>query len=85
MVFFTELIGYTAAFVGTLLMLPQVIKSYQTKSVKDVSFIMIIMYIVNDILWAIYGVLISSIPLVVCNVIAFGIGVTQLGLKMKYK
>ena len=80
-----EFIGYIAAIVGTSLMLPQVIKAYKTKKVDDLSLATVIIYIINCILWSIYGILIYAIPVIVCNIIAFIIGIVQLGLKIKYK
>lgn len=80
-----DIIGYIASVVGTFMMLPQVIRGYQTKDMKSVSFVMIIMYILNCILWTIYGVGIDSNPLIMANSIALLIGVFQLFLKIRYK
>ncbi len=80
----TEIIGYTATVIGTCLMLPQVIKSIQTKRVHDLSYLMIILYFLNCLLWATYGILIWAVPLIVCNSIALIISIFQIGLKMKY-
>ena len=81
----TDSIWYLATAVWTFLMLPQVIKSFKTKNMKDISWWMIIMYIWNCGLWLIYGFLINSIPLMLCNFIALIIGLLQLTLKIKYK
>lgn len=81
---FVNIVGYTAAVVGVTIMLPQVIKSLRTKSVEDVSFLMLIIFLVNCALWAIYGSLIFSFPVIICNIIAFVIISTQLILKIKY-
>jgi MtN3 and saliva related transmembrane protein len=80
----TDIIGYSAAFFGTILMLPQVYKSYQTKQVKDISMVMLWVYIVNCALWGIYGFLIHSKPILICNIIAEVIGFIQLAIKFKY-
>lgn len=79
-----NIIGYSAAAAGTVLMLPQVIKVLQTKSVKDISFLMLAVYALNCILWLTYGILITSVPLILCNAIAFVIALTQIFLKLKY-
>ncbi len=80
----TEIIGYIAAVIGTVLMVPQVIKSIQTKSAKDVSALMLGAYLVQCVLWSIYGFSIKAPPVYLCNMIAFCIGVVQVGLKVKY-
>jgi MtN3 and saliva related transmembrane protein len=80
----TDIIGFSAAIVGTSLMLPQVIKSIRTKRVGDVSFVMLCMYILNCVLWLAYGVLIAALPVILCNSVALVIGILQLGLKLRY-
>jgi len=79
-----NIVGYAAAVVGTSLMLPQIIKSLKTKKVKDISFIMLMFYFLNCILWLIYGVLISATPVIVANSIALLISIFQIMLKIIY-
>ena len=81
----TEIVGYIAAVFGTALMLPQVYKSYKTKRVNDISIVMLIVYIINCSLWEIYGILIHSKPVIVCNVLALIIGILQTYLKFKFQ
>lgn len=81
---FTNLIGYIAATVGTFLMVPQIVRSYKLKQTRDLSMAMVILYVVNGILWLTYGLLLSSLPLILANGIALIIGVIQLFLKIKY-
>ena len=80
----TNLIGWTAAVVGTCILLPQVIKSFKTKKTADLSRGMIVIYIVNSCLWITYGFFLSSLPLIISNGISFIICITQLVLKLKY-
>jgi len=79
-----EIVGYIAAVVGTSLMLPQVIKSIKTKHVADLSFMMVILYFLNCVLWLVYGVLISAMPVILCNAIAIIISIILMTLKVKY-
>lgn len=85
MIWITDGIGYLATAVGTFLMLPQIVKSFKSKSMKDVSWWMIIMYTLNCVLWMIYGILIHSTPLALCNFIALIMALLQLFLKIRYK
>ncbi|MFH1657328.1 MAG: SemiSWEET family transporter [bacterium] len=79
-----EIIGYMAAIVGTSLMLPQMIKSFKTKKMTDISSGMLLLYFLNCVLWLAYGVLISAMPVIVCNFIALIISVAQIAMKRKY-
>ena len=64
---------------------PQVIKSYRTKSVEDLSVWMIAATFVGTVFWIIYGYLIKSSPVLIMNIIFGVIVLFQLFLKIKYK
>lgn len=81
---FIDLLGYMAAILGTCTMVPQVIKSMRTKSVNDISNVMLAIYVLGCVLWTTYGYLIHSFPIIICNVVAFGVGIFQVYLKAKY-
>lgn len=81
----TNLIGYSAAAVGTCLMLQQVFKAIQTKHMRDVSGGMLWAYVVNCLLWDTYGILLAAVPMIICNTAALGIGSFQLYLKKRYQ
>ena len=85
MEFFQNAIGLSATIVGTSIMLPQIYKSIKTKSVSDISWGMLVLYFLNCLLWLIYGILISAVPLIATNGIALGISILQIVLKVKYK
>jgi MtN3 and saliva related transmembrane protein len=80
-----EIIGYLAGIFIMISFIPQVIKSYKTKNVGDISLGLIIATIIGTIFWIIYGGMIESMPLIIMNII-FGITVLyQLYLKIKYE
>ena len=66
-----EFFGYFAAFLTTAAFLPQLIRTLKTKKAEDVSLITLIMFIVGVLSWIIYGYKISSIPILVANLITF--------------
>ncbi len=84
MIVIADIFGYAGTVVGASLMLPQVYDSYKRKSMDDVSFVMLMMYLLNCVLWNIYGVLIWSIPLIIANTIAGIIGITLIIMKIFY-
>ena len=79
------IIGLVAGIFTTFANLPQFIRSWKTKSTKDLSLAWIIILALGVFLWFIYGVMINSIPVMVANffteILIFGI----LYLKLKYK
>jgi len=80
-----ELIGYMAGILTLVNMLPQFLKSYKTKKVDDVSFLMVLTYALSMVLWVIYAYFINSKPIMITNSIAFVISSAQLVLMTKYK
>ena len=64
-----EIFGYIAAILTTAAFLPQLIKTLKTKKADDVSLITLIMFIIGVLCWIIYGYKISSIPILIANLI----------------
>ena len=81
---YIDLFGFSAAFLTTIAFLPQLYKTWQTKSAEDVSLIMLILFITGLICWIIYGSKIHSIPILVANVITFIFNFSILILKIIY-
>lgn len=79
-----NIFGYIGGTLATLSYLPQIIKTSRTKSVEDLSTLMLVMTLTGVGFWIAYGLLAPSTPLVVTNAV-FGLLVAyQLWLKLKY-
>ncbi|NJE06836.1 PQ-loop repeat-containing protein, partial [Thermococcus sp. M36] len=50
-----QLIGYVGSFLTSVTFIPQVIKSWKSKSVGDLSVVMLLIVITSTIVWLIYG------------------------------
>jgi MtN3 and saliva related transmembrane protein len=82
--YYTDIIGYTAGLLMATTMLPQIVKSLRTKSVKDLSPLMLVLYSVSALLWSSYGFLINSLPVLITDGFAFCVVSLQLIIKIKY-
>ncbi len=80
-----DIIGYLAGFFIIISFIPQILKSYKTKSVKDLSIWMIIAVLIATILWIVYGFLVNVKPVIIVNSIFGFIVLYQLYLKIKYE
>ncbi|MFH1848957.1 MAG: SemiSWEET family transporter [archaeon] len=80
-----ELIGYVAGIFTLINFFPQIVKSYRTKSVDDVSYLMVVTYAISMLLWVTYAHFINSWPIMITNGIAFLMSAVQLVLIHKYK
>ena len=79
-----EIIGYLGGFFITISFIPQLIKSYRTKSVEDISVWMIITTLIGTVFWLTYGFLTNTLPILVANFIFIVTVLYQLFLKFKY-
>ncbi|MDR1034991.1 MAG: hypothetical protein LBL32_03610 [Holosporales bacterium] len=55
MVFWENFLGGVASITTIIGMVPQVYKSFKTRSTGDVSMIMLLNYLVCSVSWAVYG------------------------------
>jgi len=79
------IIGLIAAAFTTVTLLPQLLKVWKTKSTKDISIGMFMLYCAGVLLWFVYGVYLKDLPIILANSLAFIQAVTILLLKAKYK
>ncbi|MCX6785190.1 MAG: PQ-loop domain-containing transporter [Candidatus Komeilibacteria bacterium] len=80
-----EMLGYLGGFLVTISLAPQVIKSYKTKSTKDISIVYTIILLIGLGLWVMYAILNGIIPLSIFASIEFLFTLSLLILKMIYK
>ena len=81
---YIDFFGFLAAFLTTIAFLPQLYKTWETKSADDVSLIMLILFITGLFCWIIYGLKIKSFPILIANVITFIFNFSILILKLSY-
>lgn len=75
-----EIVGIIAGALSCTTFLPQVIKTWKSKSVKDVSLTMFIIASVSTALWLVYGLLIHSFSIIATNIVVLLFTLTMLGL-----
>ena len=78
-------IGYIAAFCTTFAFLPQALKVWKTKSTKDISLYMFIIFTFGVFSWLIYGMIISDMPIILANAVTLVLSIFILVYKIKYK
>ena len=79
-----EFFGYIAAILTTAAFLPQLIKTLKTKKAEDVSLVTLIMFICGEVSWIIYGYKISSLPILIANIITLILNLFILISKIYY-
>jgi MtN3 and saliva related transmembrane protein len=79
------IIGYIAGALTTISFVPQVIRTWKLKETKDFSLVMLLLFAAGMLLWTVYGIWISSIPIIAANIVTFGLVLILLWMKVKYQ
>jgi MtN3 and saliva related transmembrane protein len=78
----SEIVGLLAGCLTTLSFLPQVIHVFKTKSTKDISLSMYILFCAGVFLWIVYSHLINSIPVFIANTLTLILAGSVLFMKI---
>ena len=81
----TQYLGYLAGFLTVVSFLPQVLRVWRTKEVKDLSFKMFLLLIVAGSLWITYGVITTDWPVIATNVGTVSFNAAILAAKVRYR
>ncbi len=68
-----DIIGFTAAVICSLAMIPQVVKIYRTKETRDLSLGALAALGTGLFLWLVYGLLIHSVPVIFGNAVGLSL------------
>ena len=80
-----QILGLVAGACTSLAAVPQLIKTWKTKEVGEVSLKMFLLYVVGMSMWLAYGIIRSDVPIIVTNAIALTFNAMMLFFKLKYK
>ena len=80
----TLALGFVAACCSTMAFLPQVIKTWRTRSAGDISLPTFATIVTGSVLWIIYASLQSDLPVLLANGIIFILASTIVWLKIRY-
>jgi len=83
--FMLKYIGFFAAFCTTFAFLPQAAKVWKTKSTKDISLYMFVIFTIGVFSWLIYGIIISDLPIILANAVTLILSIFILICKIKYR
>lgn len=78
------IIGYFAGILTTISFVPQVIRAWKLKEMRDLSLAMLLLFALGVLLWTLYGVWTGSMPIIAANVITFILVLVLLWMKIKY-
>lgn len=79
------LLGLLAGTLTTISFIPQVLKTWKTKSARDLSLGMYSIFCLGSLLWLVYGIIIYDIPVITANAVTLALALTLLYFKLFYK
>jgi MtN3 and saliva related transmembrane protein len=80
-----DIFGYIGAFLSAITFIPQVYKTWQTKSAGDLSVWMILIVVLSTIVWLVYAFAVHSGPVIAANVIVLVLALVLLYFKLTFK
>lgn len=82
---YIEILGYAAAICTTAAFVPQVVKTWKTKSAKDLSLGMFLVFFFGVCLWLVYGWILNVWPMIIANIVTLMLAGSLLYFKFTYK
>ncbi len=80
-----ELFGFAAATLSTIAFLPQVIKTWKTRSAKDVSYALLLTFSTGCFCWVIYGYQTNAKPVMIANAFTLTLNLAILAMKFTFE
>lgn len=82
---FTTTLGLVAGTLTTMAYLPQLVKTWKSKSAEDISWSMLITLCIGILLWLIYGTSIHDVPVICANMVTLALASIILILKIRFR
>jgi len=79
-----SLLGILAGFCTTLAFVPQVVRTWRTRTAGDLSLTTFLVFSVGVALWLAYGVALGDIAIIAANTVTLVLALTILYFKLRY-
>jgi MtN3 and saliva related transmembrane protein len=80
----TQIIGTIAGILTTTAFIPQVLRTWRTKSVEDLSLTMLVTFLFGIGGWLVYGIRLGEPPIIVSNLVTIVLTLIRIGFKLRY-
>ncbi len=81
----TLVLGLVAGTLTTISFIPQVLKTWRTRSTRDISLGMFGAFCAGVLLWFFYGIRLRAAPIIVANGITLALAGTILVMKLRFR
>ncbi len=80
-----DVLGFLGAGGTTVSFVPQVMKVWKTRSARDISSGMYLLFITGLVFWLAYGVMIGSWPILIANTLTIVLAASVLWMKWRFE
>lgn len=77
----TEWLGLVAGSLTTIAFVPQVYQTWKSRSAKDISLGMFLLFSTGVSLWLVYGIRIGALPIIIANALTLILSLAILAMK----
>ncbi len=78
-----EAVGMVAGLLTTVAFIPQVAKTWRTRSARDFSLNMLVLFTIGVALWLVYGIMIHALPVILPNIVTLLLSAYILSVKLR--
>lgn len=78
-----DLVGSLAGILTTIAFVPQVIKTWRSRSTRDISLTMWLVFWLGVAMWLVYGMLMGAWPIIIANAFTLVLAGTVLVIKLR--
>ncbi|HET9486405.1 MAG TPA: SemiSWEET transporter [Chryseosolibacter sp.] len=80
-----QILGLLAGALTTAAFLPQVVKTWKSRSAKDLSLGMFSLFCLGVTMWLVYGFAVNDIPVIAANLLTLLLASTLLFFKLRFR
>jgi MtN3 and saliva related transmembrane protein len=79
-----DLLGISAGVLTSYSRVPQIVKTWKTRSAGGLSLKMYAMLCIGFLLWLTYGVMTNDLPIILANVVSLALNITLLIFRFRF-
>jgi MtN3 and saliva related transmembrane protein len=79
-----DIVGTVAATLTTLAFVPQVVKIWRSRSAKDISLPMYVVFTIGVAMWLVYGLMLGAMPIIIANCVTLVLAMSVVLMKLRW-
>jgi MtN3 and saliva related transmembrane protein len=80
-----DIFGHIGSFLSSVTFIPQVYKTWKSRSAGDLSLVMMLIVFISTIVWLVYGIALNLWPVIIANGIICVLSLLLVVFKLTFK